>query len=910
MRTLTASTRPNHWGYLSVRRLGTFGLESLLCILVLAPVLWALLPDGLPDTADGRVHFVRAAEMVHAWQQGLWLPRWSANLGLGLGIPLFLYAPPLPYFLAAGLNLFGLPLDLAFKGVLVIAVSLAGMGAFRLGKVLLGVWPAVVCAAAVVYAPIALRELFIQGNAGQLLAWSFVPWALWAVLRIYRGGGLSGLLWLALAMGGAVLSHNAVALLLAEIVSVEIVVLWLFTRRGLALVQAGAGLALGLLLTAWFWMPALLEREFIQLEKIVASDFRGRFLDVTELVRLSPPLDRAALNPYYPLTLGGIQVLVAILGAGTALWLGVRSGQARAATDGRTRRLLLGSALFMSLLALFGAFMALPWSEPVWTLLPFMDLLEFPYRWHGFTAVGLGWLGAFFVYGLGRRWPRIGMLACAVSTVLILVTALVNLYPDKLATGVWAWSPTEVVHYELSTGAIGTTSLGEFTPVWATAPLMAISPYLHDYPETGNPDRLPAPRPASLSGVLLASAPERGAYAVTVSQPMTVTINQLYFPGWQATADGQPLPVARQEGSGLLTVGLPAGSFTLILSYSGTPLQQSARGLAGVGWLGAAALAVWMVRRGSRTVPPRLAEAPILPAVAAVGAVIGLVLLLQNGAPGWFRVASPPGTALPARQPLAATFGDEIRVLGIDPAPPAVTAGDAVAVTAYLQATQRLAKDYGLFLHLDRPDGETVAAIDVPHPDDIPTSHWPPGLYVRAPLRLRTPADALPIRYRLRLGVTDPDTGDWLPVEGADVLDLGAVWLQPAQPPAVPAQPIATYGGQIHLLDARYMPEARALQLHWKTDTVVATDYVIFIHLLDEQGQRIGQLDGVPYGGLYPLGAWRPGQVVEDVRPLPAGLAPVAAMVGIYEPGADRRLPAAGEDGADLPDQAVRIPLH
>ena len=68
---------------------------------VALPVLWALLPGGMPNTADGLVHYTRASEMVHAWQDGVLIPRWSENLGLGYGIPLFVYAPPLPYYLTA-----------------------------------------------------------------------------------------------------------------------------------------------------------------------------------------------------------------------------------------------------------------------------------------------------------------------------------------------------------------------------------------------------------------------------------------------------------------------------------------------------------------------------------------------------------------------------------------------------------------------------------------------------------------------------------------------------------------------------------------------------------------------------------------------------------------------------------------
>ena len=80
-------------------------------------------------------------------------------------------------------------------------------------------------------------------------------------------------------------------------------------------------MALGLALGAWFWLPALLEGEYIQLDKIVASDFRLRFLALAELVAWAPRLDARAINPYYPLSLGAVQVLLGLVGCAALLVL-------------------------------------------------------------------------------------------------------------------------------------------------------------------------------------------------------------------------------------------------------------------------------------------------------------------------------------------------------------------------------------------------------------------------------------------------------------------------------------------------------------------------------------------------------------------------------------------------------------
>jgi hypothetical protein len=896
-------------------RLPSLLSDWLLVAILLLPALWALLPGGLPSTADGQVHLIRSAEWVRGWQNGILLPRWSENLGFGLGIPLFVYAPPLPYFLTATFHWLGLPLDAALKGMLTVTLAVGTLGAYKLARDVLGVWPGIVCAAAVAYAPVYLRELFIQGNVAQYLAWAFVPWTFWAILRIFAGARIRGVLWLALALTGALLSHNAVALLLAELAAAQIVVVWLVTQRGKAFWQAVAGMVCGMAFAAWFWLPALLESRYAQLDNIAASDFRSRFLDPAELTAFSPRLDRAAINPYYPLTLGGVQVLLAIVGlvAAVVLIVGfVRQRSLPPTPDGGDRRLVVAAAVYFAGLALFGAFMALPLSEPIWVLLPFMDLLEFPFRWHGFTMVALGWLAGLAVYVVQRRAPRAGAASALAMLALLLGSALVNLYPDKLPPTPWPLDPAAVVAYERTTGQVGTTSLGEFTPIWAVESLLATSPFVQDFPEAGSPNRLPAELPDGVAATWLRGTPESAVLQVQAATPATLTLDMLYFPGWEAFGGGRQLGVVPQAGTGLLQVGLPAGESLVTLAYRGTGLEQAAQ------WVSlAAAIAfavvsgwLWLRRRRAGAVrgPGQAAGARV---IAGTGMVVLIILGLYVLAPDWFRVSSPLDVALPAHRALRADFGDRVRVLGADLPPEVVAPGAPIAATVYLRALQPLDRDYGLFLHLDRPDGVTVAAVDALHPDDIPTSGWPPGLYARAPLRLQVPADALPLRYSLRVGVVDPVAHEWVPLgDGSgNTLELGHLWVD-GDARSNPQPPLARFGDGVELLELAYDAATRVLRMVWRApETAVAPDVTMFVHLLDANGNLVGQLDGGPYGDLYPPHSWRPNSVITDMRTVPAGVDPTAAAIGMYGRETGNRLPAWDSQDTPLPNSALILPL-
>lgn len=165
--------------------------------------------------------------------------------------------------------------------------------------------------------------------------------------------------------------------------------------------------------------------------------------------------------------------------------------------------------------------------------------------------------------------------------------------------------------------------------------------------------------------------------------------------------------------------------------------------------------------------------------------------------------------------------------------------GELLRTTVYVETMQPSSQDFGLFLHLDRPDGETVAAVDVLHPDEIPMHTWPAGFYVRAPLRLTVPADTMPIRYTLNLGIPEnPGNGRWLPLaDGGNLLPLGHVWVEPAGATAA-AAPIARFGDNIALLAAELGGDGD-LHLRWRADAPANANVDVGVHYLDAAGQII-----------------------------------------------------------------------
>jgi hypothetical protein len=189
---------------------------------------------------------------------------------------------------------------------------------------------------------------------------------------------------------------------------------------------------------------------------------------------------------------------------------------------------------------------------------------------------------------------------------------------------------------------------------------------------------------------------------------------------------------------------------------------------------------------------------------------------------------------------------------------------------------------------------------------------------VRSFVDIRLPADVDTGAYNLGVRLLEAQTGDSL----ADWL-LGQVEVtgrsRNFELPD-PAHPIgANFGDQITLLGydldltgAEATGSVR-LVLYWQAQSEMTTSYKVFVHLLNEAGQIVSQIDGEPQAGQAPTTSWLPDEVIKDLFDLPADqqLETVSGFaIGLYNPQDGERLPVGGETSNQEADTTVTIELR
>ena len=82
--------------------------------------------------------------------------------------------------------------------------------------------------------------------------------------------------------------------------------------------------------------------------------------------------------------------------------------------------------------------------------------------------------------------------------------------------------------------------------------------------------------------------------------------------------------------------------------------------------------------------------------------------------------------------------------------------------------------------------------------------------------------------------------------------------------------------------------------LFWSAKQPPMTDYTVFVHVLDREGQMVGQWDQVPAAGKSPTSGWQPGLLIADEYDIPvragSGDGPYQVYVGMYDPATGTRL--------------------
>jgi hypothetical protein len=560
---------------------------ALLLVLLLAataPLATPFTQPGHQIAHDREVPYMRVSALQRALAQLQLPPRWFPEFDGGYGSPYPSFYAMAFYYPAALFNSLGLSLGAAVELTAYLALLASGVAMFVFVNKLWNGTAGLLAAVLYMYAPYHLMDAYVRGAYSELAAFVWFPLLGLGLLRICQGQGRRRTVLGGMCVAGLILSHNlmamvfipsALAVAFAAIAASSGAAKQCFTRfRELA---SAAGV--GLLISAFFWLPIAWESRYVRLDYFLQFDFRGDFVGIRDLLgtRGEPAFTTEA--GILLLVLSGVSVVLAFL------------------TPTMRNRRIWQAALVVA--GLGSLFLTTRFSVWAWTAVPVLEYVQFPWRFLAPAAFYLS-ASAGSLAGLLKRREIAWAASLAGSALAIgLYSPLAHLSSTK---------PIESLSsYPVCQEVWGTQ---DYRPIWSQAPFWrSTTP-----PEaTGSAPVLepcPAEEVRTLSGsdVRLNALDRSGShweFEYSAAGQATLAVPQFYYPGWSARIDGKPSQVTYDTPSGMLSIPVPGGNHKVELDFRETPVRRLANALSIMGVGLAIAL---LARRGSP--PKRPAAAP------------------------------------------------------------------------------------------------------------------------------------------------------------------------------------------------------------------------------------------------------------------------------------------------------------
>ena len=482
-----------NWQYFKLVTLW-LGLSAVTCLAYLHP--------GFPYTHDGENHLARFANYKVAIRELQWPPRFAPNLWNHYGYPVFNYNYPLANILSLPFSVLKFNYELTFK-LIAWGFVLAGISGAYWWLKSLGLKEQSARIGATVFAlsPYLLSAIVFRGNIGEVMAMGLMPWLFYAITKLSATGSLQAAdrLWAMVAMTLFLLAHNVAVLFGLPLLTIYAAVrfgrqfnLWRAYLSWLA-VAVGA--------TLWFWLPAIMEKNLIILDQAdLSTNFAHHFPELSQLI-FSPlgfGFSYQGSIDSLSFSLGLVQVLFLILGFlfffKAQLWT-------------KAKELTLTTLIILSLLLVV---FQLSWSEPIWSALPLIKFIQFPWRLTMFFTILIVPLAGFLWQRL-PSWTRVILALVLVWQTLVFLNVRPADYFHKT-----------ILDYD-SFSQSTTTNNENLPTTWR-------------YTEIG--DWQPSPKLAKGEGQITVNfwTGSKRSYDLNLTTQAIVVEPTMFFPGWRTVA--------------------------------------------------------------------------------------------------------------------------------------------------------------------------------------------------------------------------------------------------------------------------------------------------------------------------------------------------------------------------------------
>lgn len=488
---------------------------------------------GFFETHDGEWAIVRLAEMVREIKDFQLPPRWSDYLNHGFGYPLFLFTYPFPYYLGAVIKFLGIGYVATIKILFVASMLLSTVFMFFLGKKLVNEWAGLLAALFYLAAPYKLSDLYIRGSLGEALSFVIFPALFLIGINLITEPNRFTLIFTSVLLAVLILTHNIMALVFLPLWIIFLLVIVKSYYEELIKYSFKVllpMLLLGLGLSAYFFVPAILEKKYLYLSTVNLADKSRNFILFSQFFNLTS-VDNIVFYLGFPQLGAFLLSIVTFLFSRKII---------------KKKYLLLFYYQIASILLVF--FFTQKSSAFLWTVVP-LSWIDFPWRMAGVLI---------FFLSLSVIFLAMHKITLLIGIFLIVWTLTYNIK----FTNIQKYTEKKDDYY--LTNDATTTSLDELMPVWvrdkATNRYQTKVEIMEGDMDINN----------------LKYNSRMIEFDADVKMDSLVQINTIYFPGWKIFIDGKEATVNFNNNQGLIQVIVNQGSQKVEGKFTQTPVRKTA----------------------------------------------------------------------------------------------------------------------------------------------------------------------------------------------------------------------------------------------------------------------------------------------------------------------------------------------
>jgi len=494
--------------------------------------------------------------------------RWVEGLGFGFGYPLFVFYPPFVYILGEIFHVFGFGFVNSIKLVFFVSIFASGLSMHIFAKEFWGRLTAVIAALFYMFIPYRALDIYVRGALAESFSFVWLPLILWSFYKLISTNKIAYVYLSATFLALLMITHNLIFLPFMLILPFYLLFLFLnskdkrlLTSHFSLLILLAAGLS------AFFWIPALLEKKFTIVDQLLLvnlANYNIHFVYPWQLWNWPWGFggSAAGLADGISFKIGKLHILVSLAVFIFSVIILLKNSRNKKFSTLNSQFSILIFALFI-----LSAFMTTFYSKFIWDLIQPLGYLQFPWRFLTFTALFSSFLAGGLIYYL--RLPILKLLASLILIILLIIPNLKLFKPqtyrpnltDRIATS------KDIINWEISESSF------EYLPKGVP---MYVGPLGTNLVKIDKGD-IPKQRVEILSGTAalenLKTETSKVTFSIDAKEKTKVQINNFNFPGWIAKIDQSKVTIDDNNRLKLISLTIPEGVHQVIVEFKNTPVR-------------------------------------------------------------------------------------------------------------------------------------------------------------------------------------------------------------------------------------------------------------------------------------------------------------------------------------------------